>query len=68
MLKAYPEQAARIADGFGFYSWNEMVDTHVVPDPEPPLNPNSRITRPESDAAISSLGSMAKRFIGLAGR
>lgn len=28
--KKYADQAATIAEGLGFYSWNEMVDTHVV--------------------------------------
>ncbi|MBO4547850.1 MAG: hypothetical protein J5758_01410 [Abditibacteriota bacterium] len=28
-------QAARIGDGFGFYSWNEMVDTHIAAEPDP---------------------------------
>ncbi|MBR4748585.1 MAG: hypothetical protein IK083_03315 [Abditibacteriota bacterium] len=27
-------QAARIGDGFGFYSWNEMVDTHIAAEPD----------------------------------
>jgi len=65
MLKLFADQAARAADGFGFYSWNEMVDTHVVADPDPPFNPNARIGQAESDAVIKSLQPMAARFTAL---
>ena len=30
----YAGQAAELASGFGFYSWNEMVDTHVAYSPK----------------------------------
>jgi len=29
--RAFADQAVQHADGLGFYSWNEMVDTHVAP-------------------------------------
>lgn len=63
MDRLYADQAARAADGFGFYSWNEMVDTHVVADPDPPFHPTSRINEKESEAFIESLGGMAKRYL-----
>lgn len=63
MVRDYAEQAARVADGFGFYSWNEMVDTHVVPDPEPSFHPTSRITPEQSQAVRKALGKMAQRFL-----
>ncbi len=63
MNEQFAEQAARVADGFGFYSWNEMVDTHVVQDPVPSLHENSRITKEEFEATFKSLGMMADTFI-----
>lgn len=62
MDRMLTDQALRLADGFGFYSWNEMVDTHVVADPDPPHNPDVRVGERESEALITSLGAMAQRF------
>ena len=61
-------QAARIGDGFGFYSWNEMVDTHIVaePDPEHPYGTNEVYT-PEQSAAWKALASQQiKEFLSIA--
>lgn len=62
--KVFAKQAAEIADGFGIYSWNEMVDPHVVPDPNPPFAkgavPN---TREDYETAVVSLRSMANTYI-----
>lgn len=66
MKKLYAGQAARLAEGFGFYSWNEMVDTHVVPDPSPSFNPANRSVSPEeSQAVIEALGDLASEFARL---
>lgn len=62
MAELYGGQAGALADGFGLYSWNEMVDTHIVPDPDPPLHPTSRITAAESEALIGCIGEMVKAF------
>ncbi|MHB1456110.1 MAG: hypothetical protein ACYC0V_04250 [Armatimonadota bacterium] len=64
MDRMFAKQAARIADGFGIYSWNEMVDPHVVVDPDPPLMqgavPN---TQADFDATIIALRRMAEVYI-----
>ncbi len=62
MDRLLTDPALRLADGFGFYSWNEMVDTHVVADPDPPYHPDHRLGARESEALIASLGAMAQRF------
>ncbi len=56
------EQAARIGDGFGFYSWNEMVDTHIAaePDPEHPYG-KFEIFTPEESEAWKALASQQLR-------
>ena len=61
-------QAARIGDGFGFYSWNEMVDTHIAaePDPEHPYGTNEVYT-PEQSAAWKALASQQiKEYLSIA--
>ncbi len=62
-METYPTQAATLAEGFGFYSFNEMVDTHLAPDPTPPHNPaNRRISAEESEAAVSAVGEMVQKY------
>ncbi|MHB0998581.1 MAG: beta-galactosidase [Armatimonadota bacterium] len=62
MNSQYAEQAARVADGLGFYSWNEMVDTHIVTDPIPSFHENSKITPKEHAATMEALRHMANAF------
>ncbi|MBR4748586.1 MAG: beta-galactosidase [Abditibacteriota bacterium] len=52
------DQAARIGDGFGFYSWNEMVDTHIAAEPDL-SNPIGKfeIFTPEESRAWKGLAS-----------
>lgn len=68
MNRQFADQAARVAEGFGFYSWSEMVDTHVVADPDPPFHPTERISAEESEAWIEALGGMAARYHSVVGR
>lgn len=62
MNRLHAEQAARIADGFGVYSWNEMVDVHMMPDPEPPGNPDAVVTETESARTVDMLAGMVAAF------
>ncbi len=67
-MEVYPDQAAALAEGFGFYSFNEMVDTHLAPDPTPPYNPANRsISEEESEAAVAAVAEMVKKYVGAAG-
>ncbi len=59
-------QAAQHGDGFGFYSWNEMVDTHVAFSPAVPAGEQSGWTPERSERAIRLLGAMAARYRSLA--
>lgn len=62
-ILAYASEASRLAEGFGFYSFNEMVDTHLAPDPNPPLNPANRpVSAKESEAALAAIGEMVKAY------
>ncbi|MBI3922156.1 MAG: beta-galactosidase, partial [Armatimonadetes bacterium] len=55
----YANQAGKVANGFGFYSWNEMVDTHVAYSPKvEPLG----WTPERSEKAIALLAAMVKRY------
>jgi len=67
-MEVYPTQAAALAKGFGFYSFNEMVDTHLAADPTPPHNPANRaISKEESRAALSSVAEMVKKYLEILG-
>ena len=62
-VAVYPTQAAALAEGFGFYSFNEMVDVHLAADPTPPHNPTfAVISKEESEAAISAVGEMVRKY------
>lgn len=61
----YAGQAAQYGSGFGFYSWNEMVDTHVAPSrPEDAEGPGA-LTPEVSQRAIGLMGRMVKRYLEL---
>lgn len=59
-VETYAGQAARLAEGFGFYSWNELVDVHVAYAPHPPRE--TGWTPERADRAIALLGAMVKRY------
>ncbi|PIX41076.1 MAG: hypothetical protein CO096_04990 [Armatimonadetes bacterium CG_4_9_14_3_um_filter_66_14] len=64
-VEADAGQAAALAHGFGFYSWNEMVDVHVAYAPSPPKDVGW--TEVRADRAIRLLGAMTKRYRELVG-
>jgi hypothetical protein len=62
----YGGQAARYASGFGFYSWNEMVDTHVAPSrPEDLTNPGA-LTPDQSERSVALMQAMIATYLQLA--
>ena len=62
MSKRYADQASKIADGFGFYSWNEMVDTHIIAIPKEVLpNDNHQISH-QPDALIDALKYVSQKY------
>lgn len=63
---AYAGQAAQHGDGFGFYSWNEMVDTHVAFSTVMPASQQAGWTAERAERAIKLVGAMAARYRSLA--
>jgi len=64
-VEAYASQAAELAHGFGFYSWNEMVDVHVAYAPHPPKKTDW--TQERAERAIRLLSAMVNRYRELVG-
>ena len=56
----YASQAAQSGNGFGFYSWNEMVDVHVAFSASHPKEDSWTLDR--SERAVDLLGEMAKQY------
>ena len=63
----YAGQAASLASGFGFYSFNEMVDTHVAYSPAMSAQEQKGWTPERSRRAISLVAAMVRRYRGLVG-
>lgn len=62
-VELYAGQAASQANGFGFYSFNEMVDVHLAYSP---LGAAPQWTRERAEKAINLMGGMVKRYRELA--
>ena len=62
-VELYPRQAAEVGSGFGFYSYNEMVDTHVAYSPNAGLPQTPPWTRERSERAIGLMEAMVKRYL-----
>jgi hypothetical protein len=62
-VKTYSEQAASLANGFGFYSFNEMGDTHVAHSSAMSDEEQKGWTAKRADKAIKLMGAMVKRYI-----
>lgn len=61
-VETYAGQAAKHSDGFGFYSWNEMVDTHVAYSPAMPASEQHGWTAERAERAIGLLAAMVARY------
>ncbi len=64
----YAGQAAEWANGFGFYSWNEMVDTHVAPSRAEDMAQRGALTADQSRRGIALMGAMVEGYLGLVGQ
>jgi hypothetical protein len=62
-VRLYADQAAALGDGFGFYSFNEMVDTHVAFSPAMPEAQQHGWTAERSERAIGLMAAMTKRYL-----
>ena len=61
----YAGQAAQYANGFGFYSWNEMVDVHLAPSREEDMENRGALTAEQSARGAALMGAMVKRYLEL---
>jgi hypothetical protein len=64
-VETYAGQAAGLGSGFGFYSFNEMVDTHVAFSSALPADQQAGWTAERAERAIGLMGAMAKRYLEL---
>lgn len=62
-VKTYAEQASSLANGFGFYSFNEMGDTHVAYSTAMSDEKQKGWTAKRADKAINLMGAMVKHYI-----
>jgi len=62
-LALYADQAASLASGFGFYSFNEMVDTHVAYSKAMSPEAQKGWTPERSERAIELIKAMVKRYL-----
>jgi len=61
----YAGQAAKHANGFGFYSWNEMVDTHVAPSRPEDKDQRGALTPEQSARSVALMRAMVQRYLEL---
>jgi len=59
---SFAAQAAGHADGLGFYSWNEMVDTHVAPGT---VRKQVALTPDQSERSIRFLETVVENYLEL---
>ena len=64
-VNTYAGQAASLSNGFGFYSFNEMGDTHVAYSQAVSEEEQKGWTSERSDKAIKLMEDMVKRYIEL---
>jgi len=64
-VNTYAGQAASLSNGFGFYSFNEMGDTHVAYSQAMSEEEQKGWTSERSDKAIKLMEDMVKRYIEL---
>ncbi len=63
--RLYAAQAAEFGSGFGFYSWNEMVDTHVAPSRPRDVREHGGLTREQSQLAVALMEAMVRRYLAI---
>ena len=61
----YAGQAMKFGNGFGFYSWNEMVDTHVAPSRPEEMDNRGALSPEQSERGTALMRAMVKRYLEL---
>jgi hypothetical protein len=61
-VKLYAGQAAALGDGFGFYSFNEMVDTHLAYSPAMSANEQHGWSPERAERAIGLVEAMVGQY------
>ncbi|MFV1968135.1 MAG: hypothetical protein ACC628_22145 [Pirellulaceae bacterium] len=61
----YAGQAMKFGNGFGFYSWNEMVDTHVAPSRPEEMDKRGALSPEQSARGAALMRAMVKRYLEL---
>ena len=64
----YAGQAAEWANGFGFYSWNEMVDVHLAPSRPEDMDQRGALTVEQSKRGIALMGAMVGQYLRVVAR
>lgn len=68
LAEAYAVSTAAHGSGFGFYSWNEMGDTHLAPSlPEDQDKPGA-LTREQSERGLALMAAMVRRYLEIVGQ
>jgi hypothetical protein len=67
LAELYATSSARYGSGFGFYSWNEMVDTHVAPSPPDAMEKPGALTPEQSERGFALMAAMVKRYLEIVG-
>jgi hypothetical protein len=62
-VKTYAEQASSLANGFGFYSFNEMGDTHIAYSTTMSEDEQKGWTKERSEKSAKLMGEMVKHYI-----
>ena len=63
----YAGQAMKFGNGFGFYSWNEMGDTHVAPSRPEDMDKRGALSPEQSARGAALMKAMVKRYLELVG-
>ena len=66
--RLYAEQAARSGSGFGFYSWNEMLDTHVAAACPQDIRGHGDLSQEQSELAVALMEAMVRRYLAIVAR
>jgi hypothetical protein len=61
-VRLYADQAAALGDGFGFYSFNEMVDTHLTYSPAMSANEQHGWSPERAERAIGLVEAMVGQY------
>ena len=63
----YATEAAAYLTGIGYYSWNEMVDVHMVPNEGSTAPPDAhcQVSQEEHDKLYSIVNDINQKYLGI---